>query len=301
MFMGNPAMAERGRLVSILINNYNYGRFLNEAVDSALNQTYQNIEVVVVDDGSTDGSRDIIRSYGGRIIPVLKENGGQASAFNAGISASQGEVICMLDSDDWFFPHKIECLIPYIRTDSILHHRLQMQPGPGLIPSKTVKPTDAYGYAQRYRFIPFNGSPTSGIAISRDLAFRLLPFPNVRASADDFLVRGAALLGNVIGIPDVLGAYRIHGDNVWFGTSSGKSAAFSRELERYLNEKLIAAGKESVIDFFHSMYGRESIPQNAVELSRLAITVFRHHSDFVTFKFMLKTLAVGLKRAVLRS
>jgi glycosyltransferase involved in cell wall biosynthesis len=64
--------------VSILINNYNYGRFLQEAIDSALNQTYSPTEVIVVDDGSTDNSREIIASYGNKIIPVLKENGGQA-------------------------------------------------------------------------------------------------------------------------------------------------------------------------------------------------------------------------------
>ncbi|HEX3660347.1 MAG TPA: glycosyltransferase [Acidobacteriaceae bacterium] len=291
-------MAQRDVLVTVLINNYNYGLFLNQAIDSALNQTYQNIEVVVVDDGSTDESRDIILGYGDNVVKVLKENGGQASAFNAGIGASRGEVICMLDSDDWFFPDKVERLIPYSRPSSILHHRLQMQPGPGLIPSTTVEPIDVYAYARRYRFIPFGGSPTSGIAISRDLAVKLLPFPKVRASADDFLVRGAALLGNIIGIPEVLGAYRIHGNNVWYGTNSRKSDEFNRELERYLNEKLVTAGKEPVIDFFHSMYGRESVPQNAAELSRLAISVFRHHSDLVTFKFMVKTLALGLKRAV---
>lgn len=294
-------MTSRNVLVSILINNCNYGRFLNRAIDSALSQTYQNIEVIVVDDGSSDESRDIILSYGKRIIPVLKENGGQASAFNVGINTSHGELICMLDSDDWFFADKIERLLPLCRPMSILHHRLQMQPGPGLIPAKTIKPADAYAYARRYRFIPFGGSPTSGIAISRDLAVRLLPFPKVRSSADDFLVRGAALLGNVIGIPDVLGAYRVHGENLWFGTVSAKSVAFNRELELYLNDKLVAAGKIPVIDFFHSMYGRESVPQNATELARLAFSVFRHHADFVTFKFMLRTLALGCCRGLFPS
>src|SRR5436853_3004216 len=79
--------------VSIIINNYNYGRFLRDAIDSALGQGYPNTEVVVVDDGSSDDSRDIIASYGNRIIPVLKVNGGQASAFNAGFEASGGDVI----------------------------------------------------------------------------------------------------------------------------------------------------------------------------------------------------------------
>jgi len=91
-------------LASIIVNNYNYARFLREAVDSALDQTYRNTEVIVVDDGSTDGSREIIASYGDRIIPVLKENGGQNSALNAGFSLSRGDVILFLDSDDVLFP-----------------------------------------------------------------------------------------------------------------------------------------------------------------------------------------------------
>ena len=91
-------------LASIIINNYNYGVFLREAVDSALNQTYLNTEVIVVDDGSTDRSREIIASYGDQIIPVLKGNGGQASAFNAGFAASRGEVVFFLDSDDILLP-----------------------------------------------------------------------------------------------------------------------------------------------------------------------------------------------------
>src|ERR1019366_560992 len=93
-------------LVSILINNYNYGRFLRDAIDSALSQTYPNTEVIVVDDGSSDDSRDIIATYGERIIPILKHNGGQASAFNAGFAASNGLWIHLLDSDDIFLPNK---------------------------------------------------------------------------------------------------------------------------------------------------------------------------------------------------
>ena len=98
-------------LVSILINNFNYGRFLREAVDSALRQTYTNTEVIVVDDGSTDDSRQIIAGYGSRIVPVLKQNGGQASAFNAGFAVSRGEIICFLDSDDFFAPNKAETIV----------------------------------------------------------------------------------------------------------------------------------------------------------------------------------------------
>ncbi|MBA3924582.1 MAG: glycosyltransferase, partial [Nostocaceae cyanobacterium] len=88
-------------LVSILINNYNYERFLREAIDSASLQTYSPVEVVVVDDGSGDNSRELIASYGEQIVSVFKQNGGQASAFNAGFAASHGEIVCFLDADDY--------------------------------------------------------------------------------------------------------------------------------------------------------------------------------------------------------
>ena len=85
-------------MISIIINNYNYARFLRAAIDSALGQSYQPIEVLVVDDGSTDQSRAIIDSYGDRIRPVLKKNGGQASALNAGFAQSQGDSVIFLDA-----------------------------------------------------------------------------------------------------------------------------------------------------------------------------------------------------------
>jgi glycosyltransferase involved in cell wall biosynthesis len=88
------------RPASVIIDSYNYARFLPEAIESALAQTYPNLEVIVVDDGSRDDSRDVIARYQGRVTAVLKDNGGQASALNAGFRASQGEVICFLDSDD---------------------------------------------------------------------------------------------------------------------------------------------------------------------------------------------------------
>src|SRR4051794_6220176 len=88
------------RRVSVIINNYNYSAYLREAIDSALDQTYPHVEVVVVDDGSTDDSREIISKYGTKVIPVLQNNGGQGAAFNSGFAASRGEIVCFLDADD---------------------------------------------------------------------------------------------------------------------------------------------------------------------------------------------------------
>ena len=89
---------------SIVIRNYNYEGYVGDAVDSALAQTHPNVEVIVVDDGSTDGSREILRGYGDRIRLVLQENGGEGAAANAGFAHARGEILIFLDSDDVLMP-----------------------------------------------------------------------------------------------------------------------------------------------------------------------------------------------------
>ena len=97
--------------VSVVINNYNYERFVGDAISSALNQTYAPMEVIVVDDGSSDGSRSVIEGFAREIVIVSKSNGGQASAFNAGFAKSSGEIICLLDADDVLLPNKVEKIV----------------------------------------------------------------------------------------------------------------------------------------------------------------------------------------------
>lgn len=96
--------------VSIVIPVYNGGDFLNEAIDSALNQTYKNIEVIVVNDGSNDNgkTRDVALSYGDKIRYFEKENGGVASALNAAIREMEGEYFSWLSHDDLYYPQKVE-------------------------------------------------------------------------------------------------------------------------------------------------------------------------------------------------
>lgn len=99
--------------VSIIIPVYNGSNYLREAIDSALAQTYKNIEIIVVNDGSNDGGKTeaIALSYGDRIRYFYKENGGVASALNLGISKAEGEYISWLSHDDVYYPNKIELQI----------------------------------------------------------------------------------------------------------------------------------------------------------------------------------------------
>jgi len=97
-------MSANKPLVSIIIPNYNYAHYLREAIDSALAQTYRPVDVIVVDDGSTDGSRSVIQAYGNAIQSVFQKNKGLPSARNAGIAKASGEFFVFLDSDDVLLP-----------------------------------------------------------------------------------------------------------------------------------------------------------------------------------------------------
>jgi len=120
-----PKGPQLSKLVSIIIGNYNYQDYVSAAIESALSQTYTSCEIIVVDDGSTDSSRDAIRSFGDKVKTIFKQNGGQASAFNAGYAASTGDIVCFLDSDDLFLPTKVTRVVEVLEKSSrgwCFHH-----------------------------------------------------------------------------------------------------------------------------------------------------------------------------------
>ena len=96
--------------ISVLINNYNYGRFVGRAIDSALGQQAVDVEIVVVDDGSSDQSPAILEAYGDRVKVLFQKNRGQAAAINTAVHSSSGEILCFLDADDWWAPTKLSAI-----------------------------------------------------------------------------------------------------------------------------------------------------------------------------------------------
>jgi glycosyltransferase involved in cell wall biosynthesis len=214
------------RLVSVILTNYNYGRFLQEAIDSALNQTYPRTEVIVVDDGSTDDSREIIASYGGRITPVLKENGGQAAAFNTGMRASRGEVICFLDSDDALLPTAVEQAADLLRdpTAAKAHWPLWEVDEHGrktgrLMPSHTLSEGHLRERIRQAGPWSYITPPTTGNAWARTFLESVFPIPEqeYRTCADAYLFALAPVFGPVRRILEPQGYYRIHGTSNFWG------------------------------------------------------------------------------------
>ncbi len=209
-------------LVSVLIDNYNYGRFIGEAIDSALNQTYPNVEVIVVDDGSTDNSREVIASFGDRIIPVLQENGGQTSALNAGFAASSGEWIHLLDSDDLFKANKVQSIVELAAeypTAGMIAHNLEYCTADGepldFAPFYILKRAlvDDRQLARRGKLSTWL-SAHSSLCIRRDVFERVWPMPDaIRMGTDNYMKWVILSLFPVLQVPESLARQRIHGSN----------------------------------------------------------------------------------------
>jgi glycosyltransferase involved in cell wall biosynthesis len=205
--------------VSIVVNNYNYGRFLRAAIDSALAQTYPRVEVIVVDDGSTDESRSIVAGYGKRVVPVLKENGGQGSAANAGFAASRGDIVIFLDSDDTLTPEAAERVAEVFKPGVVrVQYPLTMMDADGR--SLGVQTPIAALPRERILELLLRGiiverAPTSGNAFSREFLEQSLPMPEAewRRSVDAYLYIVAAFRGKLVTLSRPLGFYRTHSEN----------------------------------------------------------------------------------------
>ena len=242
-------------LVSIIINNYNYDRFLPEAINSTINQTYPHIEIIVVDDGSTDNSRDIIAGYGDRIIPIFQPNGKQAAAFNSGFAKSKGGIIIFLDADDYLFPNAIEQIVAIWKPElSKVHYRLKVVN----ILGKSLGYSSPQGSAplssgKVWKILLDKGgyvsTPTSGNALNRRVLEKLFPIPDeYKLTADDYLSFQVPFYGDVAAIEEPLGAYRIHDTNQW-ALATVSSDRFQRFVRHDLQNFALLTQQAKVLGY----------------------------------------------------
>jgi glycosyltransferase involved in cell wall biosynthesis len=236
---------EAGLAVDIVINNYNYARFLPDAIESACAQTHDRVRTIVVDDGSTDDSRRLLRGYEDRVTVVFKENGGQASALNAGMERCEGDVVLFLDADDSLHPEAAGRVAAAFAADDDLakvQFRMETIDADGR-PSGELKPPAHLpmprgDQRQAELAFPFDLAwlPTSANAFRIDALRRILPIPESAypvCGADWYLIHLMTLLGTVASLEEVSGCYRVHGANSYEPAAASLSLAHIRETIGY--------------------------------------------------------------------
>ena len=248
--MSNPTstndrtLPDRRPLATIVIVNYNYERFIAAAIDSALEQSYAPLEVIVVDDGSTDGSRKIIAAYGERIRAILQDNGGQGAAYNAGWLAARGAFVLFLDSDDVLARDAMQKVVGAFERSNAVKVQFylrqvdrELKPLGYLLPSYDFSSMDprkqiaAYGY--------YVSPPASGNAYRKSFLDEIMPIADVelyRQATDGYTTGLAGMAGEIVSIAEILGFYRVHGDN--YGGEGGVRTVkqlhhmFMRDIKR---------------------------------------------------------------------
>jgi glycosyltransferase involved in cell wall biosynthesis len=225
-------------LISVIIPSYNYGHFVCDAVRSALAQTYSHAEVIVVDDGSTDDTRERLAQFGDRIHYYYQENQGLSAARNTGIQLARGDFVAFLDSDDAWHPQKLEiqmrCLVRYPDVRLIGSRKRTDSPAEwplfdtGAEPPKrdvTLKDLIIRG-----RFSP------SSVLLDKSCLDSLTPFHTDLRSAEDrdLWIRIAARF-RIITIDLPLVYYRVH------GSSMSRAAARMEHFERMVLARAFAS------------------------------------------------------------
>ncbi|MBN1427559.1 MAG: glycosyltransferase [Anaerolineae bacterium] len=227
---GNPM--SKSPLVTVITPTYNHANYLPEAIESVLSQDYPNIEYIVLDDGSTDGTRQVLEQYTGRLVWESHSNMGEARTVNKGWQMARGEFVFTLSSDDLMLPGLIdtsvktmllypEALVTY--PDWIVIDQLSRQVG--------YDPVPEFSYANMVRWHMCFPGPGSCI---RRRAFALEPMrdPSLRFVGDfDYFLR-LGLHGLFVHIPQTLAAWREHPSSI---TVSEQGAVMAEEHIRILN------------------------------------------------------------------
>jgi glycosyltransferase involved in cell wall biosynthesis len=266
----NTVAIQRSRLVSVVIIDHNYERYLRTCIDSVLAQTHEAIEIVVVDDGSTDGSSEVLAGYGDRIRVVHQANVGHVLAYNVGFEASQGEIVLFLDADDLLYPDCVAAIVAIWRPDlAKVQFRLDTidadgkdlnMPFPSYPPS--LSPSEVRKRAHQSGYYPWPVS--SGNAYARDYLRRVMPvpFPRIWKSPDGYANKLAPLFGDVESLPRRLGAYRVHGKNGWAQSAATlQSSSYGRmvRFDRDLHEEFVAVASRHNVQV--GTYETRFVPQ----------------------------------------
>jgi len=210
-------------LVSIVIPTYNVGSLVAHAVASVLEQTYSDVEVIVIDDGSTDGSADHLAAFDDdRLRVVRQENRGLSGARNAGFALSSGRYVAFLDADDLWFPTKLDETLPLLGDYVAVGSRMQYIGTTGKLAAAYAgqDPSQEQELIRAGQLMPF---PISGTVFQRGVVEAAGPFDESLAQVEDldFLLR-VARLGEIGWTATPLGAYRLR-------SGSMSAAAFGEQ------------------------------------------------------------------------
>jgi len=245
--------------VSVIVDTYNHAEFIEEAIDSVLNQTFpqSKMEILVVDDGSTDETSEKVKKYKDKIKYIHKGNGGQASAFNVGFKHAQGEYLVLLDADDLCMPERIEKAVNEFEN----HHSLAIVLNSRHIVGKNI---DIWENHSEYHNLKLTENTikeftkcsygSSRTSLRKSIVANILPIPECMKLEADLYLLSILAFGNLSCLKEHLTLYRVHSSNLFHTSDINKIP---------LKIESIKAALDSIPSIFskNSEYSKETISQ----------------------------------------
>jgi len=238
--------------VTVLVDTYNHERFIEEALASVVEQDFAaaETEILVVDDGSTDRTPEIVRKFEPRVRLIRKANGGQASAFNAGIPEARGEIVAFLDGDDWWARNKLTRVMEAMAADpsvGIVGNGIWIANRDGTREMESLREGFRLqaNTVEGARMLRVRGAflGTSRMTVRRELLRRIGTVPEaLRVEADEYIFTLAAALAAAEILPEALTFYRLHDANAFQLARS--DAAKARQKQRALEALAKALDEE---------------------------------------------------------
>jgi hypothetical protein len=238
------------RLVTVLINTYNHERYIEQAVVSALEQDFPSTEyeILVVDDGSTDRTSEIVEKFVPRVRLLRKKNGGQASALNMGIRESSGEVVAFLDGDDWFAPGKLTVVMDALGQNpeaaAVGHGYFQFTEDTQKLEVHAAPQTRllclASAQAAREALLAMPFLHNAALTVRREVLTRAVPIPEVLVFCADAPLAMTSMAMGLLLLDRPLHYYRVHAHSLYAGVNPADTPAMRRkcEMEELMFEQL---------------------------------------------------------------
>lgn len=245
-------MVDISPLVSAIIIVFNKGQFIRSALESLFKQDYPDVrmEIIVVDDGSTDNTPEILKEYVSRIIHIRQENKGIASARNKGMSVAKGEIITFLDADDEWHEGRIRKVVnKFIENPDagLIYYPIELIDDKGVIIHKNFYRAFGYkegisGWISKEIFSGQAFCGGSSFAFKKDIIDKIYPIPeDIRRGIDYYMASVSSCLAPAGYVPEILGKYRLHGRNTTMlaGQESYRGLAIVNGNFAYMREKVI--------------------------------------------------------------
>ena len=288
-------------IISVIIPCYNHGGYLGKAIDSVLGQSYPNVEVIVVDDGSSDDTREVAAAYGEKVRYIYKENGGLSAARNTGLEHAKGAYIVFLDADDWLYPKALQTNLHYLN----LHPTAAFVSGSHIrifIEKNIIKPEkqdlkhDHYTSLLLYNYI---GVPAS--VLYHRWVFDQFQFDvNLKSCEDYDLYLKVARRYPVYHHNEMVAAYRMHSSSMSTNTARMISTAMivlnrQKKETRNQQERMALEEGKTFMKSYYCWLLYENIKLKNLQVAAKFLPIFIKYRPRYIFRLLHYKLLTNLK------